>query len=50
MRKDPSKYQKQDNLEELMKLKEDEDYSEKSQEFFLEVRGEYQKNVFDEEV
>ena len=50
VRKDPSKYQKQDNLDELMKLKEDEDYSEKSQEFLLEVRGEYQTEVFDEVV
>lgn len=45
---DPSKYQKHDDLEELMKEKEDENYSEKSQEFFKEVKGEYDPGIFDE--
>jgi hypothetical protein len=45
---DPSKYQKHDDLEELMKEKEDDNYSEKSQEFNKEVKGEYDPGIFDE--
>lgn len=47
--KDPTKFQRIEDLEEVMKLKEDENYSEKSQEFHKEVKGEYDAHIFDEE-
>lgn len=49
VRRDPTKYQRMEDLEEVMKQKEDDNYSEKSQEFHKEVRGEYDAQVFDED-
>ena len=48
VKRDPTKYQRMEDLEEVMKLKEDDNYSEKSQEFHKEVKGEYDAQVFDE--
>lgn len=48
MKKDPTRYQRMEDLEEVMKLKEDDNYSEKSQEFFKEVKGEYDAQIFEE--
>lgn len=50
VKKDPSKYQRVEDMEEVMRQKEDENYSEKSQEFFKEVKGEYDPGIFDEEM
>lgn len=48
VKKDPSKFQRVEELEEVMKLKEDDNYSEKSQEFLKEVKGDYQSEIFGE--
>lgn len=50
VKKNPSKYQRVEDLEEVMRQKEDENYSEKSQEFYKEVKGEYDPEIFDEEM
>lgn len=49
VKKNPSRYHKIDVFDEVMKKKEDENYSEKSQEFFNEVTGEYDPEIFEED-
>ena len=49
VKKNPAMYQKIDDLEDAMRKKEDENYSEKSQEFYNEVKGEYDSEIFEED-
>ena len=50
VKKNPAMYQKIDDLEDVMRKKEDVNYSEKSQEFYNEVKGEYDSEIFEEDI
>lgn len=45
----PAKYQNIDDYDDVMKKKDDENYSEKSQEFYNEIKGDYDPEIFEED-